>query len=513
MNLYQFQQEAVDKFFKSGSLLVSITTGGGKTVVALEIIRRFLKKNSNFRCLIISPANLRQNFVQNIEKFKLKINSCIVTDKSQFEDCYKTFNVLIVSYNFLRLYFQSVIFKFNWDLVICDELHYAKNTATVNYKTILQLRQRAKHFLGLTASPLMNDPKEFFAIVSIVANDLSILKEGLKLIKYKKIGETPLWKTILFGKKSKPQLIPVGVTDVEKFKQLLQKWVYIPEYTKLKGVTNRPEVKSYLVNVNLTKFEISAYKYALRSIPKHQLKELQQGTITDHELRAIRNSIIACQQTLLSPDYIYNYTTEELSVNISRFRPGSKIIKAGEILKVTGDKSIVYSPFLIFGARLANQYFNTIGIKSAEYSGHVKQLERQKLVDQFEHGDLQVLCLTGAGQEGLNLPSCKNVLFLTLAWNQEVLRQVLGRALRITSKNKFVNVIWLFATINGKETIDHWMSRIIKRKALIRNVIFEILSEQNVSASLTGYEIPVGKPLRRLSWDKKDEKYILSKMP
>ena len=515
VRLLEIQKEAIKKFWKTGNLLVVLPTGTGKTVVALTIIQQFVNKlHDKFKCLIVVPANLRTNITQNIDKFKFRFNAQIIKNVQQFLDSYENNNVFVVSYNFLRLHPELFVDK-QWDLLICDELHYAKNIATKNYKALFYVRANSKHMLGLTASPVANTPEEFFNIVALIANDKSLITLGKNLVKYgyEPGVKPPLWARILFGAKPKPgKKIPIGFTDPEAFKRLFSPYVYIPDEYKVQQIGKRPEIKSYVINVELTKFESKAYKYALKQLSPVDLWELKTGSISSSKLREIKNKIMAAQQTLLSPDYIYKISIdkdiERSKVTLSQFRPGSKIKVTAERLKQTGNKSIVYTSFVTFGARLANLYFNSVGIKSAEYSGHIKPEERQKIIDSFEHGDLQVICLTGAGQEGINLPSCKDIYFLNLPWHEEALRQVIGRALRVTSKNPYVNVYWIFATINGKETIDHWMSKIIQRKALMRNVIFNLLKEDiaaNVTAALPGIETyePVGYKSKKNKLNKK----------
>ncbi|RLC20221.1 MAG: hypothetical protein DRI57_05305 [Deltaproteobacteria bacterium] len=512
IKLHDFQQEVVNKFFKSGSLLCVLPTGTGKTVVALEIIRRLKEQYGNkTKCLIVVPANLRSNFVDTIRKFQLKLNAEIIQKVSQLDQAYRTKTILVISYDFMRLYALKLL-RYKWTLIVADEVHYAKNRQTKNFAVLYQLRLNSRHFLGLTASPIANTPEEFFTILIIVTGDRSIFAEGMQLIKYMEIGrKDPTWweklKATLTGRRprsKKGELIPIGIKDIEAFRRLVGRWVYIPHYSKIEKLGTRPKVKSFVVRVDLDDFETKAYKYALRKIPRQDLKDLKEGTITNARLRQIKNIIMACQQTLLSPDYIYEYEERgqegvEQS-NISLFRPGSKIKAVAKFLKQTGEKTIVFSSFLRFGARLANHYFNKLGIKSREYSGAVKPQERKEIIKQFEEGDLQVICLTGAGQEGMNLPSCKNVFFLNLPWHGEILRQVVGRALRITSKNPFVRMFWLFAyTKDGQETIDLWLSNLIKRKDIIRNAIFAALQETtaNVSVQLPSYEGPRPKSKRK----------------
>ena len=484
IHLYQFQKEAIQKFLKSGSLIAALPTGTGKTVVAISIILKLHNiYGKDFKCLVIVPANLRSNFSDTITKFHLNISNKVITKVSDFHESMKKGNLSVISYNFLRMYFNEIV-KYDYHLVVCDELHYAKNSGSTTFKTLFSLRQITQHFLGLTASPVSNNAKEFFTIVALVANDKTIINEGMKLVKYIRVGrkEPSLIQKWLFGAKPKGGTrVQVGITDQYEFKRLVSRWIYIPTHHKISVTGKRPDVKTFVIKVPLTKYEAQVYKYVIGKIPALLLKQLQRGTISDNDVRKIKNWLMAAQQVLLSPDYVIANDNRDV-VAATTARAGSKIMRVGQMIKQSGEQSIVFTPFLRFGAQVANRYFNSIGIKSVEYSGAISKQERKEIVEKYENQQIQVICLTGAGQEGINLPSCKNVFFLSMHFNPEVMRQVMGRALRITSKNPYVNVYTIFAVIKKgpfmyEKTVDQWISAIVNRKTLLRQAIYNILQE------------------------------------
>src|SRR5690606_35949648 len=53
----------------------------------------------------------------------------------------------------------------HWDLVVVDEAHRLKNSATVGYKFVQQLR--ARYFLMLTATPIQNSLHELYNLVHL----------------------------------------------------------------------------------------------------------------------------------------------------------------------------------------------------------------------------------------------------------------------------------------------------------------------------------------------------------
>ena len=477
MNLYHFQKESIEKFFTRAKrrCLVSIPTGGGKTIVALSILKRIYEENKNVKTLVVAPANLRRNFIDNANRlgFHSLFKIAIVYDKSTIRNLYDENSILIVSYNFLYLYYREFIKQLNFDFVICDELHYGKEFTSRTAESCFLLSENSKMFLGLTASFVHNTIDEFLSIMAIVLADKKVISKGKQYIKWEEVGRIdPGWlRRMLFGAKVKRGVMQqVGLTNQEKFRQLFIDHIYIPLSEKVE-VTSRPQLRSFTVRVRLTESESRAYKIAEGSIPKLLLKLLQLGQINSEQMRKIKNQIIACQQVLLTPDYIF-HGREPINVT-------EKVRKCAElILSSNKEKSIVFTPFTQHGSQVIERYFRSVGINCAEYSGKLNQTERESIISSFETRDLEVIVLTQAGKEGINLPACKNVYILSSVFNPQVLEQVVGRALRVTSKNPFVNVYWFFAYLNnGNETVDSWIESILQRKRVLAKILTKLFSE------------------------------------
>ncbi len=482
IQLYQFQKEAIEKFNQNNhQLLVSIPTGGGKTIVALNIIEKFLK-NTNKKVLIVTPANLRDNFLDSFNKFNLtkEIQPIIIKNTAQLELNYKFKNCFIVSYNFLYNNI-NIFLEYNFDLLVIDELHYSRNDSTKNYDNIWKLRQHIPSVLGLTASPVMNKPEDFFNLISLILNDKDVRKLEKEYIHYDYIGKkTPslFEKYILFKQPIEGVFSPVDIKNQESFKQKIADHIYLPHPDKIASTGKRPQPIYKQINITMSEYEKNAYKFVLGKLSEKTLKKLHNNNISDYEIQQIKNILISLQQVLLTPDYV--------KLGEQSHTPGSKIIYAAQHMKDSKEKSIVFTPFLKVGARVANDYFNKIGVESSLYSGDQSHDERKSIIDRFENDSLQTICLTTAGAEGLNLPSCKNIYFASLHFNPEMLEQIIGRALRITSTHETVNVYFLLSIMKTKvfglfekenETIDHWMMNIVKRKTVFRNNLFKLLYE------------------------------------
>ncbi len=469
LQLLSYQKESIRRFIKNDyRLLVALPTGAGKTIVAVYSIFLLIRKQQD-RCLVITPANLKFNIADTLKKYFPHI-SIVVTDKDTFDEDYKTKQVIVISYNFLRMYKEKLTSK-QWNLLVVDELHYAKNITSETFKDLAILGIRTKYFLGLTASPYSNNPYEFFTLLYIVSKDREVLKKYNQFIKYK----TKSIKSPTGNNQSKTY--PVDVLYQKLFKKYFGRWIYWPTEEVVQNLSNIPKPILHLVKVPITRNEYLSYKYALQQIPPQILKRFKMGELSNTELIKIKSWLTKAEQVLLTPQAI---TTGPYTI------PGSKIKFVGQMIKKRGNQSIVFAQFLETGVRVANEYFDSIGLNSVEYSGDVKLEERRRIEDAYNNGEIDVICLTTAGMEGINLPTCKDVYFLNLHFNPEVIKQVQGRALRVTSKNKNVDVFWILAYykqagIIAKSTIDAWLADIVLNKKSFRDKLQSVLVSDYVN--------------------------------
>ena len=463
LKLMGYQKEAIRRFESNNNrLLIALPTGAGKTIVAVYAINSILK-NQRDRVLVITPANLKNNTYSTLQKFYPDIKACMPTKDSLFQD-YKENQVLIISYNFMRMYLTEIE-KLEWKMLVIDELHYAKNMTSSTFKSLAILGIRTPYLLGLTASPYSNNPQEFFTLLYIVSRDRNVLKIYRKFLKWKTVHvKSPTGRT-------QTKTYPVEVLYQQYFRKYFGRWIYWPTEEMIQSLSTLPKPILHVVKVPITKAEYVNYLYALKKIPPELLQKFKEGTLNNRELIKIRSWLMKAEQVLLTPDAI----TDGPYVDV-----GSKIKTVGKMIKDRKNQSIVFTQFVETGVDIANTYFNQIGLKSVVYSGKVKGDERRKIEDEYNAGNIDVICLNTAGMEGINLPTCKDVYFLSLHFNPEVIKQVQGRALRVTSKNETVDVFWMLAYyrimgIIPKSTIDTWMANIILNKKSFRDTLQYVL--------------------------------------
>lgn len=130
--LYDFQSDGVDFGIKNyGRVLIGDEMGVGKTVQALALATCY---QSEWPCLILCPATLKQTWFQEIGKWlgSIALGSELVGRddvqiiKSAKDPFYVKSKFVIVSYDTAKN-LGELLYQKNFKVVICDEAHYLKS--------------------------------------------------------------------------------------------------------------------------------------------------------------------------------------------------------------------------------------------------------------------------------------------------------------------------------------------------------------------------------------------------
>lgn len=175
VSLYPFQREAKKAVFKSWesgkrSTLISIPTGGGKTVVFSSITREALEGNSG-RCLIL--AHRDSLLTQAAEKLSYVWpgvkTSMVMKGKCDFSE-----RIVIASVQTLVNHLSKLP---TFDYIVTDEAHHAyASTYRRIYEHIMAENPRCRH-LGVTATPVRTNKRESLsAVFEEIAFSISIFQ-------------------------------------------------------------------------------------------------------------------------------------------------------------------------------------------------------------------------------------------------------------------------------------------------------------------------------------------------
>ncbi len=162
-----FQKAGVAWALDHASTLIGDDMGLGKTIQALGVVNA---DDSTRSVLVVCPLSVALNWKAEAEKWLIrKMTIGVASGKD-----WPTTDIVIAHWGILAKHSQTVRSR-NWDLVVLDEAHYAKNPRSGRTKAIFGDRKagllplNAKRKLALTGTPIPNRPIEIYPMLKWLA--------------------------------------------------------------------------------------------------------------------------------------------------------------------------------------------------------------------------------------------------------------------------------------------------------------------------------------------------------
>ncbi len=167
-SLFPFQELGVQALMSRRHNLLADEMGLGKTIQAIELINRLKLR----KVLIVCKASIKRNWEHKINEWATQYHLIQIIDK-KVSEISEFASIVIVNYDLItHSYIHAQLTSFKWDLLICDEAHYLKNTEAKRTKSVLSnkgLVRCAKRTLMMTGTPVLNRPIELYPILKVLA--------------------------------------------------------------------------------------------------------------------------------------------------------------------------------------------------------------------------------------------------------------------------------------------------------------------------------------------------------
>lgn len=164
---HDYQQYAIDYIESHPIAAVLLDMGLGKTAITLTALHNLLFDYFEIcRVLVIAPLRVARNtWPQEIEKWDhlkdIRYSVAVGTEKERLDAFRKNADIYIVNRENVQWMAANVPFEF--DAIVVDELSSFKNWNSKRFKSLMQIRPRAKRIIGLTGTPSGNGLMDLFA--------------------------------------------------------------------------------------------------------------------------------------------------------------------------------------------------------------------------------------------------------------------------------------------------------------------------------------------------------------
>jgi SNF2 family DNA or RNA helicase len=387
--LLPYQQRVVDRILKSPGLVVAHGLGSGKTLSSIAAGIGLSPEKME----VVVPAGLMENYKKEVKKHT----------RGEFP------------IDFLSLQGVSRDSTIpDSDFLVVDEAHRIRNMG----KTYAALSKAiAKKRMLLTGSPIYNKPEDIAPLINLVAGK-NILPTGTDFEKeFVKKPPTGLWALMPWVSNSP------SITHKNELDKILNKWV---DYHKDERGVDYPDVDYKNIEVPMNDRQTKLHDLAWGRMPfltrlkvwkglppgKQDLSDLNKF---QSQVRQISNSevpFVASGVTDVVP---------KLKKAFSNFK--------SKLEHNPNHKALIYSNYL----NTLKDYTKMLdknSIPYAVYTGEQTERERKVIREAYNTGKIKALLVSSAGGEGLDLKGTREVQILEPHWNDEKIKQVIGRAIR-----------------------------------------------------------------------------------
>ena len=141
------------------STLLADDMGLGKSVETVGLINA---KPNYKKILIVCPASLKINWQRELTKWLTK-SLTIGIANGVFPDT----DIVVANYDLLNKHVKTINSQ-SWDLIVCDEAHYVKNSKAQRSKLVKTISARIPNKVLLTGTPIANMPSELWHLLHIL---------------------------------------------------------------------------------------------------------------------------------------------------------------------------------------------------------------------------------------------------------------------------------------------------------------------------------------------------------
>ena len=427
--LLPHQQRVVERIQQEDQpgLLVAHGLGSGKTLTSIAA-----QDALGMPATVITPAALKSNYLKELEKHVEG-----EPPKAEMASLQAAARRGEIPQN---------------DMLIVDEAHRLREPSTKAYQTIKGAPSKKR--LLMTGTPLYNRPFDIAPLINITAGKSVLPADRTKFeqtfLQNEKVYPG-LWNRLWgVGPGIKVNLNP---KTRERLAKEIQKWVDYHEG----GAEGFPTVNHETVRVEMTPHQRDVYDTVLDKAPFWVRAKVRANLpLSKKESQEINAFLSAVRQISNTTGAFTSGRKEEhpkIDVAVANLQKHLKTNSRGGAL--------IYSNYLNSGIDPLKRVLTEKKIPFGEITGEMKKKDRDATVKAYNEGKLRTMLLSSAGGEGLDLKGTRLIQVIEPHWNEEKLKQVEGRGIRLGSHEHL-------PPEERNVTIQHFIAKLPATKLLER---------------------------------------------
>ena len=435
---HEYQKYAT-KFIEENDIsALLLDMGLGKSVITLTAIRNLIIKGEVGRVLVIAPLRVaRSTWPDEIAKWDhlndLTYSVAVGTEKERLEALRKNVEIVIINRENVDWLVNKSGYRFNFDMIVIDELSSFKSYSAKRFKALLKVRPYVERIVGLTGTPSSNGLMDLWAEYRLLDFGERL---GRYITRYRLKYFTPDKRsaTVIFSYK----LLP-GAEDAI--------------YNAISDITISMKAKDYLkmpdliineVTVDLDPTERRTYE-TLR-------KEMVVQISEQEEIDAVNAASLSGKLLQMANGAVYDEDKRVLRIH------DKKLDALEDLIEAANGKPVLIAYWYKHDLERIKERFN------------VREILNDQDIRDWNNGKIDVAVIHPASAgHGLNLQQGgSTMIWFGLTWSLELYEQANARLYR-QGQNETVVIHHIIT----KGTIDEDVMLALKRKEKMQSALID----------------------------------------
>lgn len=352
-------------------------------------------------------------------------------------------------------------------MLVGDEIHAVSNI-NKTHKAIRYIARRAVRRVGVSATVLRNRLSEVYGIYRVINPDLFATKALFE-------AEFCIYKDKYIGYGRKVRVLD-GYKNLNVFRKMIAPY-YLGRTPEQVG-GELPEIVPRRVALDMEGAQAENYDKIVLGLFEREVVNPLSGKNIKQKINSplqvlVLSQLASCAIQML-PEFAHvkGYSSKE-----------KKIL---DLLQndLQGKKMVIFAFFKSWLYRLRGIIKKELGFQPLMVCGDNNDSEREDAKRKFNQesgGGNDVILITTAGKESINLTAAQYMLFGTLPWSYGDFRQIVGRIARLGSHHDHAIALLLM----NRNSVDDHMLDTLKSKQTVSQALFDDSMTQLEQASVS----------------------------
>ena len=435
---HEYQKYAT-KFIEENDIsALLLDMGLGKSVITLTAIRNLIIKGKVGRVLVIAPLRVaRSTWPDEIAKWDhlndLTYSVAVGTEKERLEALRKNVEIVIINRENVDWLVNKSGYRFNFDMIVIDELSSFKSYSAKRFKALLKVRPYVERIVGLTGTPSSNGLMDLWAEYRLLDFGERL---GRYITRYRLKYFTPDKRsaTVIFSYK----LLPGAEDEI---------------YNAISDITISMKAKDYLKMPDLIINEVTVdLDLAERRTYETLRKEMVVQISEQEEIDAVNAASLSGKLLQMANGAVYDEDKRVLRIH------EKKLDALEDLIEAANGKPVLIA------------YWYKHDLERIKERFKVREILNDQDIRDWNNGKIDVAVIHPASAgHGLNLQQGgSTMIWFGLTWSLELYEQANARLYR-QGQNETVVIHHIIT----KGTIDEDVMLALKRKEKMQSALID----------------------------------------